>query len=179
MNKNIVIFGCDNSGKTTLSQDISKELDLLLRNNGLAYPIECKHSLGPNVTLEQHENFMNENLDKDCITIFDRFPFIEEGVCGSILRGHNIFGHYTKEEQDVLLSKVDLFILCYPGLFNIINWGEREQMEGVKENVVNLIKGYNMIAVNLKDNGYNVVEYNYRCDAPFTIISDVAKEVCK
>lgn len=161
-NKNIVILGCDNSGKTTLSNQLVEYLKL---NN---YRVEYKHSLGPNVTIEQQKQFMEDNLSNSCVTIFDRFPFIEEGVCGTILRGFNAFDSGDEEEDEKyekeLLSKVDLFILCYPGLFEVIDWGEREQMFGVKENIVNLIKGYNMVAVNLKNLGYNIKEYNYKCD---------------
>jgi len=63
-----------------------------------------------------------------------------------------------------LLDKVDLFVYCYPGLFTILNWGDREQMDGVKERAFELIDAYNRLAVQLKSNGYNVKEYNFRCD---------------
>lgn len=170
---NIVIFGCDNSGKTTLSNNIISYLKELGKR------VEYKHSLGPNVTLEQQKKFMEENLSNDVITIFDRFPFIEEGVCGIVLRGYNSFDTGNEDEdekyEEELLSKVDLFIMCYPGLFEVIDWGEREQMFGVKENIVNLIKGYNMVAVNLKNLGYPVKEYNYKCDDIKTLLEDVIK----
>lgn len=171
MNKNIVIFGCDNSGKTTLSSNIVEYLN----KNGI--DVEYQHSLGPNVTIEQQKEFMENNLAKDVVTVFDRFPFIEEGVCGTILRGVNAFDTGDEEidtqYEKELLGKVDLFILCYPGLFEVINWGEREQMFGIKENIVNLIKGYNMVAVNLKNIGYPIKEYNFKCDNFEELIKEV------
>lgn len=170
-NINIVIFGCDNAGKTTLSNHIIE----YLKQKNIA--VEYKHSLGPNVTIEQQKEFMEENISKSVVTIFDRFPFIEEGVCGTILRGVNAFdtGDEEKDTQyeKELLGKIDLFILCYPGLFEVIDWGEREQMFGVKENIVNLIKGYNMVAVNLKNLGYPIKEYNYKCDKIENILEGI------
>lgn len=159
MNKNIVIFGCDNSGKTTLAKTLELEL------NGKGFNAEYKHSLGPNATKEEQMNFMTSNMEKDCITIFDRFPFIEEGVCGKILRNKSIYEtddkEYDRAIEERLLKDVDLFIMCYPGIFNVVNWGDREQMYGIKENIVSLIRGYNMLAINLKNLGYNIIEYNY------------------
>ncbi len=178
MNKNIVIFGCDNSGKTTLSKSLKEALDIKLK--GLS-EVEYKHSLGPKITLEQQKEFMEVNLDNDCITIFDRFPIIEEAVCGKVLRGVNIYNTGNSEEDyDYLKSifdKVDLFILCFPGLFQVVNWGEREQMEGVKENVMALIDGYFKIAITIKEMGYNVIEYNF--DTNNSDIIKIVREITK
>jgi len=155
MNKNIVIFGCDNAGKTTLAY----EMQDLIYNFG--YNVEYKHSLGKNATLDEMHDFMRENLMKDCVTIFDRFPVIEERVCGKVLRGKDAFeGFYG--EYDAMLSKVDLFVFCMPHLFDVINWGGREQMEGVKDHAIELIKGYIDVAYALKREGRNIIQYSWR-----------------
>lgn len=173
MNKNIIIFGCDNSGKTTLA----KSLETALSNKG--YNVEYKHSLGPNVTKDEQMEFMTSNLEKDCITIFDRFPFIEEGVCGKILRNKSVYEtgdfEYDKAVEENLLKNVDLFIMCYPGIFSVTNWGSREQMYGVKENIVSLVRGYNMLAINLKNLGYNIIEYNYKMDSVESVLENILK----
>ena len=178
MNKNIVVFGCDNSGKTTLSNSLKELLDIKLK--GMA-DVEYKHSLGPKITLEQQKEFMETNLNKDCITIFDRFPIIEEAVCGKVLRGVNIYntGNIEKDFEYLknIFDKVDLFILCFPGLLQVVNWGEREQMEGVKENVMDLINEYFKIAITIKEMGYNVIEYNFNTNNSDMI--KIAREITK
>lgn len=160
MNKNIVIFGCDNSGKTTLCYALQDTLSTYYTDD-----VEVIKSIGANKTIEEYLNFMNENLKKDCVTLFDRFPIIEEEVTGVILRGNSLFGSFSTCELFKYLSKVDLFIYCYPGFQNIKKWEDREQMDGIKENVDVLIPGYLQFALKLQDIGCNVFEYNYNCDA--------------
>ena len=156
---NIVVFGCDNSGKTTLCNDLSNYL-----NEDVDFTAESIHSLGPNKSVDEMLLFINTNMAPEGSThtrIFDRFPIIEESIYGPILRGENKFsGIITKD----IFDQVDLFVYCYPGLFSIVNWGEREQMDGVKDNVLDIINAYNQFAVMLKLKGYNVKEYNYKCD---------------
>lgn len=156
---NIVVFGCDNSGKTTLCSQLVK-----LFNEDADFTAEAVHSLGPNKSFEEMMSFMEKNLVPVGSThtkIFDRFPLIEESIYGPLLRGENKFEGVNVRE---IWDKVDLFIYCYPGLFTILNWGEREQMDGVKANVLELINQYNRMAVLLKANGYDVREYNFKCD---------------
>lgn len=149
VNKNIVIFGCDNTGKTTLAHDLVTVLDC----QGEFVP-----SAGPG-DLEYQEAYISKYLNKNGIKIFDRFAPIEESVCGTILRGENNFSDSAM--FSLYMNKVDLFIFCYPGLLNVMNWGEREQMAGVKDNVVDLINGYNRIANWIIKNGMSLFEYNY------------------
>lgn len=152
MAKNIVIFGCDNTGKTTLANKLVEHFR----------SVNYFKSLGPNKTAMEQMKFMQESMGTEGINVFDRFPLIEEATSGVVLRNHDNFDAWGKKEKDIL-SNVDLFILCYPGLFNTLNWGEREQLEGVKENALNLINAYNSMAVLLKYNLHlDVVEYDYK-----------------
>lgn len=151
MNKNIVVFGCDNTGKTNLTRvlnDVLKEAGVNVKIIG---------SIGK-AKKETQQDYITNMLDLEGIKIFDRFTPIEEYVCGNVLRGKS---NFNLDELKVFSNKVDLFVFCYPGLFNILNWGTREQMEGVKENALDLITNYNCMAVWLVENGFNVTEYNY------------------
>lgn len=151
MYKNIVVFGFDNAGKSTLAAKLADEL------SGKAI-----HSLGP-VPIEKMKEFMETELvNHSEPKIFDRFPILEEYIYGKVLRGENRFN--DEEYNKDILSKVDLFIYCNPGVFTMLNWGSREQMDGVKENAVELINAFNTLAIELKTKGYNVREYNYHCD---------------
>lgn len=151
MKKNIVIFGCDNTGKTNLSRVLKDEFE----SEGIEANIVT--SIGK-ASKEEQNKFINDKLNSDGIKIFDRFVPIEEFVCGYVLRGKS---NFTLSELNNFASNVDLFIFCYPGLFSVLNWGEREQMDGVKENVLRLINKYNDIAMYLKDKNKNIVEYNF------------------
>ena len=147
MNKKIVLFGTDNSGKTTLGESLAKELA------GNYLP-----PLGP-ASLDVQLNYLNENLKNPGVWVFDRFPVIEESVCGNVFRGKSNFEDIYYEH---FLNCVDLFVFCNPGLEVILNWGEREQMNGVKENIISLYAGYSEWFKRLKETGRKVMEYNWR-----------------
>ena len=172
---NIVVFGCDNSGKTTLCENLAKHY-----TENKMQKINMVHSLGPNKTLEQQIEFMKlglYNTESD-INIFDRFPVIEETVCGSVIRKHN---NFLSSINGLLgysyLRFVDLFIFCYPGLDSVVNWGSREQMDGVKENVIQLINGYNQLALDLVENDFRVFEYNFKIKNSFDEICKVVDQI--
>lgn len=152
MTKNIVIFGCDNTGKTTLANKLSEYF------KGVNY----FKSLGPNKTAVEQMKFMQESIVTEGINVFDRFPLIEEATSGVVLRNCDNFNVWGPKEKEIL-SNIDLFILCYPGLFDTLNWGAREQLEGVKENALSLIDAYNNMAATLRfDLRLDVIEYNYK-----------------
>lgn len=163
---NIVVFGCDNTGKTTLCEQLEQYYREVLKKN-----VNMVHSLGPHKTVDEQIEFMRLGLTNKTsdINIFDRFPIIEETVCGTILRDYN---NFTENSFKGLfgysyLRLVDLFVFCNPGLKRTLRWGEREQMDGVKENVVSLINGYNEFAYELMQNGFAVYEYNYSIEGQY------------
>lgn len=147
MNKKIVLFGTDNSGKTSLGKTLARDLE------GIYLP-----PLGPAPLFSQLD-FLHTNLNKTGVIIFDRFPVIEEEVCGRVFRGRSNFEHIPHEP---LLKSIDWFVFCNPGLETILNWGERPQMGGVKENIISLYAGYSEWFKRLKEAGSNVIEYNWR-----------------
>lgn len=167
----IVVFGCDNTGKTTLCKELKDIFNV-------EYNVEIAKSIGANKSLQEYIEFMKNNVEKENMVIFDRFPIIEEITCGKVLRDNNIFGKWENSSETLeILNSIDLYIFCYPGLFPILNWGKREQMDGVKENVLKLVNAYNEIAVALKGMGLNVYEFNYRKDNPFNFISKIRREI--
>ena len=46
-------------------------------------------------------------------------------------------------------------------------------MDGVKENAVDLINSYNLMAYTLKSFGYNVIEYNYKVDTMYDVYKKI------
>lgn len=171
--KKIVVFGCDNTGKTTLCENL--KTFIAWKNKDVNSVIVAK-SLGPNKSVEEQIDFMELTLnDKQKTIIFDRFPIIEEATCGKVLRGKDNFQEWENTNVVDLLGKVDLFIFCYPGLFDVLNWGEREQLDGVKDNALKLINAYNEMAVSLRSLGFKVLEYNYKS----TNMNEFLEEVIK
>lgn len=167
MSKKIVVFGCDNSGKTTLATTLAEKI------NG-----EVVRSLGPGKTYGEQMEFMRKNLfDIDKNLVFDRFPYIEEETTGVVIRGKSNFRKAVVDPDVVnsFLKKVDLFILCFPGIDSIVNWGEREQMDGVKENAEKLVTAYNLMFDKLSKAGYNVIVYNWHTDSIENILEEVRK----
>ena len=158
--KNIVVFGCDNTGKTTLAKYLVEKIN---KENPDALAI-YKKSLGPNKTKNEQINFMGSVTSFKNLVVFDRYPIVEEMTSGIVLRGKNNFKNSSKELMAYYLKKIDCYIFCYPGLFEIVNWEDREQLDGVKENVLDLINQYNRFAFALKECGFNVIEYNYKTD---------------
>lgn len=165
-----VIFGCDNTGKTTLCNNLR---DYLIEQ----YNVEIAKSIGANKTIYEYMEFMKTNIEKENIVIFDRFPIIEEATCGKVLRDINIFGKWDNIGTIEILESIDVYIFCYPGLFSVLNWGSREQMDGIKENVLPLINAYNEVAVALKSIGLNVFEYNYKMDNVFKFYCKMKSEL--
>lgn len=139
--KKIVVYGCDNSGKTTAVAEIRK----ILTMNKIS--CETVHSCGPKSAREQVEFMVKElqtNPGSPKVKVFDRFPAIEEFVYGPIVRNKNVLKDYSIT-CEVLMNQIDLFIFCCPGYETISNWGYRWQMKGVKENVESIILAYNNI----------------------------------
>ena len=67
---------------------------------------------------------------------------------------------------------MDLFIYCNPDINLIVNWGDREQMHGVKENVQMLKTSYDKYYDYLISSGYNVVCYDWNDATQFKNISE-------
>lgn len=161
MSKKIVVFGPDNSGKTTLVQNIHDALPYFNKS----------HSLGP-VSVEEMLKYTEDNLNSEEDFIFDRFPMIEEATCGYVLRGLNKFENMIDKVLDCF-ERVDLFIYCDPGLAVIMNWGDREQMDGVKDNIGRLKMAYDGVYKTLLSIQCPVIRYNWKNDELDKIIERI------
>lgn len=131
MIKKIIIFGADNTGKTTLANNIVKRFP----------EAKVVKSLGP-ASYEDQVEYIESHVVSPDVEVFDRFPIIEEFTCGRVLRNKNNFSEVSKTWIKMVFDKIDLLIFCDPGMENILNWGTREQMEGIKENIEKLYKAY-------------------------------------
>lgn len=163
---NIVIYGCDNTGKTTLAKAIERKFKEVV---GEAVSVLYTKSLGP-ATFSEQLNFLSEHctnqITKGCesnlqVEIFDRFPIIEEYVCGNIFRGKDNFEAVGQDYVNNELFFINMFIHCNPPLERVIKWGDREQMDGVKENAQSLYFMYDTVKYHFPKMKNRAVTFDY------------------
>lgn len=133
---NIVVYGCDNSGKTSLANHIAEKFKLqYVRSKG-----------GPNMSTQEVLQYLDKNLDEGN-KVFDRFSIIEEYTNGLILRGKDRFREEFIDELS-FMERVDLFIYACPSMEEVKKFGDREQMDGIIENIDKLREMYRVFTIN-------------------------------
>lgn len=152
----IIIEGPDNSGKS----ELCRKLSLLIK-------WEVEHSKVPN--LEQYEGedkeFMAYMHALRHITpaplIRDRTYAISENVYGPVIRNKSMLGVFSGRSLHYLANSQCLIIFCRPPTKKIVSDKARDQMDGVRENHLQLIERYDKIATVLEDSGAFVYRYDY------------------
>lgn len=182
MEYNIVIYGCDNSGKTTLAKNLVH--NLMEAFVGSEVDFSYIHSLGP-VSAGEQISFMYRETKREPgvkVRVFDRFPLIEERICGMALRGRDLFAN-EHQLRAMMFGRIDLLVFCDPGDEAILNWGDREQMAGVKENAMEMYQGYKRLGWEFKECHLEnkTLVYNFKEDpgaeeisAEVAILADMA-----
>lgn len=152
----IIFTGMDNSGKTTLATEISKELGLPLVK-----------SLGPDHTRDEKHLWFLDQMTRETAfpgsVIFDRFLPFEEMVYGKVLRGDPIYSL----DDPYMRSLKDLdptIIYTRPSSEVIFNFGDREQMTGVVETKEKLLIAWDDLMWRLINSGWRVLVYDYTTD---------------
>lgn len=155
----LIVLGMDNTGKTTLAEQLSKELNTVVIK-----------SEGPKLTQLEMEANIYANMTNSHDLILERFCFFEEMVYGKILRGKSKFNYkskvfkYIKEAQPTI-------IYCRPSKFVIETWREREQMEGVIDNSDKLLIQYDKVIKKAQKHGLKVIKYDYTKETVFDVIA--------
>ena len=153
MERKIVIIGMDNTGKTTLVNDMKNILN-----------IESIKSPGPNFTKEEMYEEIITDLSKEELVILERFAIVEEMIYGEILRNAPKFNF-----EDLMQIKEEynpIFIYCRPKKENVFNFGDREQMEGVIEQSKKLLEGFDNLYNKMIQNEFDIFRYDYNVSTP-------------
>lgn len=133
---NVVVYGCDNSGKTSLANHIAEKFNLeYVRSKG-----------GPSMSTQEVLQYLDKNLSEGD-KVFDRFSIIEEYTNGLVLRGKDRFQDEFIDKES-FLNRIDLFIYACPSMEAVKNFGDREQMDGIIENIDRLREMYRVFTVN-------------------------------
>ena len=145
----IIVIGMDNTGKTTLCNKLSEELN-----------IRHIKSEGPSISFETMKRLIRERLFAPEDLILERFSFFEELIYGPVLRGGSKF-KFSDMEYVYLKAENPVIIYCKPSKFKI---GDKEEMDGVIENADNLNKRWRKLIRKLKEDHFTVLTYNYQQD---------------
>lgn len=154
----LIILGMDNSGKTTLANQLSKELQIPVIN-----------SPGPHLSKLEMEANIHDNMSESSDLILERFCFFEEMVYGKILRGESKFT-FKNDVIKYIKDANPTLIYCRPSKSIIKNWKEREQMEGVIDNSDKLLSQYDKVIKKAQKHGLKVIKYDYSKETVFDVI---------
>jgi DNA polymerase III delta prime subunit len=152
----IILEGPDGSGKTTLAQELRKELGVytwLTSSN--SKPTESSQ-------IEEVTRWIN-NTPASIINVVDRHPLISEFVYGSVIRNHVRHSLSFREMAlEIGYIQPTLLIHCQ------VNWrqqniniDEGDHMEGVDTNIRQLRRTYHQVMQALADNGLEHLDYDY------------------
>lgn len=138
----IIVEGPDNCGKSTLIQKlIDRSQGLLVHGN--------KELHGPPKSLGEYMDrcekmYSGSGLDK-LTPVYDRCH-LSEAIYGPALRGRMVFEPSDFRQLEKWLSAHDpLYIYCFRSVEKILEtFGEREQLNGVQDNIEFIVRGYNI-----------------------------------
>lgn len=159
----IIITGMDNSGKTTLSEYVSKELGMnLIKSPG--------KDISPQEQKEWVLEVMVSLLEESGISnLYERFPLLEELIYGKILRGESNF-EYDDKYFELLKSVDPLIVYTRPSNAKILDFGDRPQMEGVVERAKELLMAYDELMFKMISSGWRVIPYNFEINEPQEVV---------
>ena len=140
MNTKIIVVGMDNTGKTTLVNQL-KEF----------YKCESIKSPGPNYTRQEMIDEIKKDLDLPNKVILERFSILEELVYGNVLRNHSKF---RLDDMDWVRDYDFIIVYCRPEDEVIYNFGDREQMDGVIKEKIEGNSAYQNLKMVLDELGY-------------------------
>jgi adenylate kinase family enzyme len=135
----IILFGVDNTGKTTLKNHLKEKFNLRE---------EERYQTRPPQDYDDWFKYVRDLLQRhienpDPQTIIDRL-YIDEHVYGPVLRGRFGLTVNQRVALDILIDKLrPILIWCdIPTAEILKSFSEREQLMGVRENVVALKRKY-------------------------------------
>lgn len=150
----VILEGADGSGKTSLANRIRKDLD--------EYTLFLKSSGPP--TIGQLADVIGwlASVPTRIPIVCDRLSVISEYVYGPIIRGKCIHGLTIEQMARWLKPRPSLIIHCRPS-YSALAAGVRQevQMDGVVLNHRHIIKGYDELMGQLREEETLIKSYDY------------------
>ena len=135
----IVVEGMDNSGKTTLVQQISSRFN-----------IQIQPSLGP-PTPEKAFQILTEFILARDLRVYDRLVAFSDTVYGPPLRQRVVTDPTQWTWIHRILRTQPFIIYCRPPTERVLDFGDRGQMDGVVARAKQLLRGYDSLFNSLED----------------------------
>lgn len=157
----IIIEGPDNSGKSTLARGLSKELGWPRYHptrfkKYITDPGECQ--------LEAFNFGYNQLIPRR--QILDRCFAVGECVYGELIRTENKLGDLASRLLVTLANTQHLIIYCRPPE-SYIKASTKPEMEGVMENMDEIIRTYDAIMGGLEKTGAFIIRYDFSKEGDF------------
>ena len=160
----IIVEGMDNTGKTRLSAHLAQKFGLV----HVKSPKDRTNLVGDALTLL----ILNPRE-----AVLDRFSVISEAIYGPILRGGTKFDGYVgqwKFYMEKLVQCRPLILYCKPPDTKILDFGSREQMEGVVEHSEELLEAYDVFVANWTPR-IPIITYDFTLPDTLTFVEYVVK----
>lgn len=150
----VILEGADGSGKTSLANRIRNDLDeysLFLRSSGPPTIGQLADVIG-----------WLASIPSRIPVVCDRLSVISEAVYGPILRGKCIHGLSIEQMARWMKGRPSMIVHCRPSYSALAAGVRREvQMEGVVLNHRHIVKAYDEIMGQLRQEGVDVRPYDY------------------
>lgn len=155
----IIVEGMDNSGKSTLAKHLAQKFEM----EYLHSPSEYRNDPNRMISWAIEKMLERKYMPHKNPVVYDRFSPISDRVYGPVLRGGTPYNDLAIGAMAVRLLKdvPHLIIYCRPRRERILNFGSREQMDGVTSQATKLLEAYDSLMEEMQLKGYNVVTYNY------------------
>lgn len=157
----IIVEGMDNSGKSTLCKKLSLQFGITI--NSVKERLKTK---------DECIKYQLDSMFSPELKIYDRMRVTSEMVYGEILR-ENLFKEDGWYYISILLRCNPLIIYCRPPVHQILNFGERGQMDGVIEESSRLLERYDKIMKEINTLASSRIVY-YNWDNLNTVMSMVS-----
>jgi hypothetical protein len=162
----VILEGMDNSGKSTLAMKLHEALDFPIIKPPSYNKVYKQGEKAQDACFLWNENILKETKrgNHPCYSyIFDRHQLISTPVYEPVLFKRNTlvmhpwFGRLVYQ----FAENAPLIVYCRPPAEVILNFGDREQMKGVREEGIALLERYDIVIDQLKRAGFDVIEYDY------------------
>jgi hypothetical protein len=152
----VIIEGPDGSGKTTLINQLQKDVNLPIHErfcNSDGSPTRNNSETqdpGERAQLFYHAYTDTASLDSQPTSIYDRHAMVSEYVYGPIVRGAlpPQFGSHQASQMIKVIAQRSLFVLCRPPFERLMmSVRAQTQMDGVHDQIKSIKTAYDALYV--------------------------------
>ena len=171
----IIIEGCDNTGETTLCKYLSEQIRTCeIVKSPAPRDVETIFPFLDNVYFKDLANTAEEKIR----TIYDRFPCISDPIYARCIGWKSVFvstliGRLARHE---FMNWNNLIIFCDPGRENVLKLGDREQMDGVRDEIEAIYTEYQYeLGLLSLYSSQSIIKYDYTSHTPNEVLQYILR----